>query len=385
MENNLDKIIEKVENIEKKLLEVPQERNLPIEVKSIEDEKANAYRVFAKSLSTVIASKNPAMEIETKGMTEGSATVGGAFVPTLVSNEIHTAFEKNGLITSLCRKVTIDSKSIDWPIHTTNGTVFAPGEAVQITDSSASSTKVTFTPVGLKSIHLFSSELEEDSLVPIVPYINEVMGEEFTAYLDKAALSGVTTSFSSGLMKNANISSVSAAAGGSASATLSTTTLSADDIANMLTKLQSNNTTYANGSVFVMNPNALGVVRKLKDTTNQYIFTNSNFGIPNAGINSLNGYPIEGYLFGKPVFISQQLPDATTSATGAGRNLGIILGNFKHMLIVERRGLTVAYTNEGSAGGVNTFDTDQTAIKFTQRVDVKPLKEDAFVKLVASA
>ena len=136
------------------------------------------------------------------------------------------------------------------------------------------------------------------------------------------------------------------------------TTLTGDDIIDLQIGLKSR---YQANAKFAMSSVTQGAVRKLKDTTNQYLWQ------PNYQA----GQPAT--LLGKPIFTWEDLP------TIAGNSLSIAYGDFSRAYVLAK------------IGGLNMVRDNVTAVGYTnfftyQRYGGIPLNNDSvkFLKFAAS-
>lgn len=354
-----------------------------------EEDKPNKWKLLFNSLIDLGKKKISSIEITKLAMmSEGDAGAGGVMTPTIVNDEIHLTLDKASVLRRIIPPENIiklpTGKTFDWPVDGNNEFVFSQGEAVAIPTGALSSTKVSFSPKYINALIPFTDDLAEDSVVPILPYITTKSIYGIGRKEDQMGLSGSTT-FTKGILADSTIPTVSAAGVNSFEA-FTTASISADDFADMVTVMEKANTLWASNAVWLGSAGAKGVIKKLKDGQNNYLWTNANFGIPGAG-EEYRGVKIDGYFFGKPwITINNALPDPTIvsgSTSAHGRNLGVILLNPDEMGMVVKRDVEVVLGTEATVGGFNTFEQNMKAIKTVERVDIGMLSASAAVKYIS--
>lgn len=130
----------------------------------------------------------------------------------------------------------------------------------------------------------------------------------------------------------------------------STTAITLDEVMDLFYSLKS---PYRKKAVFVMNDSTVKAIRKLKDSTGQYLWQPSvTAGEPDRILN-------------RPVKTSAYVPAITTG------NKVIAFGDFNYYWIADRQGRSFQRLNELYAA------TGQVGFKATQRVDGKLILPEA--------
>ena len=90
-----------------------------------------------------------------------------------------------------------------------------------------------------------------------------------------------------------------------------------------------------------------------------------------------------GFLHGKAVYVSDKMPDIASSAVSTKF---IYLGSHKvGIAFGDRQQMTLSTSKEATVGSTNMFETNQQAIKVTERVALQIIQPLAFVTLSTSA
>jgi len=117
-----------------------------------------------------------AMKVE-RSFNETTSTSGLNWVPVILSSQLMDLVQVWGKVAPLFTPVTMTSKTLDWPVLGSDLTAFLMPEAIldgtdaPITASTATTNKVTFTAQKMGVRTFASSELIEDSIVPMISFI----------------------------------------------------------------------------------------------------------------------------------------------------------------------------------------------------------------------
>jgi HK97 family phage major capsid protein len=207
---------------------------------------------------------------------------------------------------------------------------------------------VTLALKKLATIVPFTDEMLEDTGFDLISYVKELAGRGFAKEEDTAFLMGTGTPYT-GLMNDTNVNIVN---------TVSTNpkTFTVDQLQALIDATPS---VFARNGRFAMNRLARSVVRLMKDSNNNFIFSPATAGNPATVL----GYEVEEV---------DILPDLTTT----GNNKPILaFGDFKTAGTVATKGaLTVKQLTEATITDVdgettlNLAEQDMTALRFVERV-----------------
>lgn len=197
-----------------------------------------------------------------------------------------------------------------------------------------------------------SSDLLDDNAADLESWLADEVVEEFAKQEGASFVKGNGTNKPKGLLDYTKVANSAWAHGNIGyiasgdAATLGATPL--DKLVDLTFAIKAG---HRNGSRFLMNRNTLGTLRKVKDSTGNFIWTSS----AEAGVS--------GQLLGYPVTEDEEMP-----AIGANA-FPIAFGNFKRgYLIVDRRGVNVLrnpysnppyinfYTTKRVGGGMQNFE-----------------------------
>lgn len=276
---------------------------------------------------------------------ETTAADGGYLVPDVTRPEILRLMEEFGVARTDFRVLPMGkSKVITIPRKLTGATVTRTSENTAITDTKVTLDYVTLTASKVAAIVAMSSELDEDSIVDMGQYVNELLGESFAEEEDGQFYAG-TGSPHTGLFSSTHTfgNSVSVA---------DAENISYDDLVDCVYGIKSN---YLNGAVWRMHRTVYAEICKIKDNDGNPIVVNP-------------AEPTKASMFGYPIRLIESAP--TASGAGAGVPY-IVLGAGNKSIIGSKRDLTVKILTEATVDSVNLAENDLVGIRVTKR--------DAFV------
>ncbi|WP_340672510.1 phage major capsid protein [Bradyrhizobium ottawaense] len=213
-----------------------------------------------------------------KALRVADDTAGGYFVPDYFNAELDRNVVLFSPIRSVARVVQTSSPAVLWPNRQAGMTAQWVGET-----STRPSTNVTF---GERRYQVFelsayvdvSNQMLEDAALDIGALLNFEFAEEFGRAESAAFVNGASVIAPSGFMQDA---SVQYTPSGSASA------ITPDSLIDLYHAVKS---PYRSNAVWGMNSNTMATVRKLKDTTNNYLMAVA--GIANAPVTTILGRPV---------------------------------------------------------------------------------------------
>jgi HK97 family phage major capsid protein len=130
---------------------------------------------------------------------EGTANAGLAWVPTILSSQLMDLVQVWSKVAPLFTPITMTSKILDWPVLGADLTAFLMTEAVADTGadtpigaSTATTTKAMFTAKKFGVRTYASSEILEDSVVPMVPFIINNAAKVLARAIEDCIINGDT-------------------------------------------------------------------------------------------------------------------------------------------------------------------------------------------------
>ncbi len=233
--------------------------------------------------------------MEAKDITVGSNAGGGYALPKEISNQIEQFELKFSPVRRLVKVVQVGTTDYHELLNlrgTTSGWV---GETGTRSASNTPQLRDIVPTFGELYAYPQVSEWSLDDLqFNVENWLSMNVADEFAYQEGVAVISGNGTNKPTGMTNTTPVTSTDAASPVRAAAAYqyiasvaSPFAVTADSLIDVVYAL---NSAYRNGSVYVMNSATIGAVRKLKDTTNQYLWQPSvQAGQPNL----LNGYPVE--------------------------------------------------------------------------------------------
>lgn len=310
---------------------------------------------------------------ELRAANDIALTTSGAGVPTDMERRIVEKMQQAGVIRSLARVNTIDSKRT----ITVEGALPATsliGEAASVTqDEVTFGTAISVVPYKYATRLTISQEFIEDAIGSGgigtgLAYCADKCGMSIALKQEQAFTVGTGSSQPEGCMgssmqsKLANISQVTDL-GGAAQ-----TTITADNIIDTYHLVPPE---YRTGPRFawVMHDSVLKTVRKLKNSTatsgaTEYIWT-----VANSNADSMvGGFP--GTIYGVPYRVAKYGPTATVN-----NNVFMLIGNFEYFEIFDRTGVTSLIDPYSESA------THQVNLIVYTRTDSRIMLENAFAAI----
>ncbi len=290
---------------------------------------------------------------EIKAMGEATNTAGGALVPDEFSNNIIDLREQYGLFRQHVRIEPMNSETLTIPRRTTGMTVYYPGEGVQLTASDLAFDSVILTAKKYAALGIYSSELGEDAIINFGDRIAEEAAYAFALAEDDNGFNGDGTSAYCGTVGiREKLKGLSGT------------------IANIAGLVVGTGNAY---SELVLNDflNVVGTLPAYADTPNAAWFCHKYFyysvmlklALASGGVTEgevIKGQRVPMFL-GYPVRFAQKMPKVE-----ANSQVCSLLGDLnKGVALGDRRMITIAMSDQYK------FDTDQLAVKATQRIDIK--------------
>ena len=253
------------------------------------------------------------------------------------------SLQEENIFRSLAKIINTSSGDKKIPVSATKGTASWVDEEGLIPESDDSFGLTSIGAYKLATMIKVSEELLNDSFFNIQEYIAKEFARRIGAKEEEAFFVGDGTGKPTGIFHTTGGAEVGVTSG-------STTAITLDEVMDLFYSLKS---PYRKKAVFVMNDSTVKAIRKLKDSTGQYLWQPSvTAGEPDRILN-------------RPVKTSAYVP---AIATG---NKVIAFGDFNYYWIADRQGRSFQRLNELYAA------TGQVGFKATQRVDGKLILPEA--------
>ena len=274
---------------------------------------------------------------------EGTDSEGGYLVPDEFERTLVEALEEENVFRTLAHVIKTSSGDRKIPVVASKGTASWVDEEGAYTESDDAFSQVSIGAYKLGTMIKVSEELLADSVFDLEAYISKEFARRIGAREEE--------SFFNGDGKGKPLGILAAAGGAEVGVTAaSATAITADEVIDLFYSLKA---PYRKNAVWVLNDATVKQIRKLKDSTGQYLWQPSLVaGTPDT-------------ILGRPVKTSAFMP---TTAAGAKT---IAFGDFKYYWIADRQGRTFKKLSELYAAN------GQVGFMGTQRVDGKLILPEA--------
>ena len=302
---------------------------------------------YRTSFWDMMRSKAPLPSV-VNALQEGTDSEGGYLVPDEYERTLVEALEEENMFRQLAKVIRTSSGDRKIPVVATKGTASWIDEEGAYTESDDSFGQVAIGAYKVGTMIKVSEELLNDSVFDLESYIAKEFARRIGAKEEEAFFTGDGSGKPLGIL---------AATGGAETGVTaaSSTAVTADELMDLFYSLKS---PYRKKAVWVLNDSTIKAVRKLKDSTGQYLWQPSLVaGTPDT-------------LLGRPMKTSAYMP---VIAAGAKT---IAFGDFSYYWIADRQGRSFKRLNELYAAN------GQVGFLGFQRVDGKLVLSEA-VKVLA--
>ena len=274
---------------------------------------------------------------------EGTDSEGGYLVPDEFERTLVEALEEENVFRTLAHVIKTSSGDRKIPVVASKGSASWVDEEGAYQESDDAFSQVSIGAYKLGTMIKVSEELLADSVFDLEAYISKEFARRIGAREEE--------SFFNGDGKGKPLGILAATGGAEVGVTASSATaITADEVIDLFYSLKA---PYRKNAVWVLNDATVKQIRKLKDTTGQYLWQPSLVaGTPDT-------------ILGRPVKTSAFMP---TAAAGAKT---IAFGDFKYYWIADRQGRTFKKLSELYAAN------GQVGFMGTQRVDGKLILPEA--------
>ena len=268
---------------------------------------------------------------------EGTDSEGGYLVPDEFERTLVEALEEENVFRTLAHVIRTSSGDRKIPVVASKGSASWVDEEGAYQESDDAFSQVSIGAYKLGTMIKVSEELLADSVFDLEAYISKEFARRIGAREEE--------SFFNGDGKGKPLGILAATGGAEVGVTAaSATAITADEVIDLFYSLKA---PYRKNAVWLLNDATVKQIRKLKDTTGQYLWQPSLVaGTPDT-------------ILGRPVKTSAFMP---TAAAGAKT---IAFGDFKYYWIADRQGRTFKKLSELYAAN------GQVGFMGTQRVDGK--------------
>lgn len=274
---------------------------------------------------------------------EGTDSEGGYLVPDEFERTLVEALEEENVFRTLAHVIHTSSGDRKIPVVASKGSASWVDEEGAYQEYDDAFSQVSIGAYKLGTMIKVSEELLADSVFDLEAYISKEFARRIGSREEE--------SFFNGDGKGKPLGILAAAGGAEVGMTAaSATAITADEVIDLFYSLKA---PYRKNAVWLLNDATVKQIRKLKDSTGQYLWQPSLVaGTPDT-------------ILGRPVKTSAFMP---TAAAGAKT---IAFGDFKYYWIADRQGRTFKKLSELFAA------TGQVGFMGTQRVDGKLILPEA--------
>ena len=319
--------------------------NIPNNNLNLEGKTGRATNEYNNAFWNSMRNKN-SFEIQ-NALQIGTDSEGGYLAPDEFEGNLIESLQEENIFRQLANVIKTSSGDRKIPVVTGKGTASWVDEEGLIPESDDTFGQVSIGAYKLATIIKVSEELLNDSVFNLEQYIAKEFARRIGAKEEEAFFIGDGTGKPTGIFANTGGAEVGVTAA-------SATAITLDEIMDLFYSLKS---TYRKNGIFTMNDTTVKAIRKLKDSTGQYIWQPSiSAGAPDTILN-------------RPVKTSSYIP-----ILGAGSKY-IAFGDFKYYWVSDRQGRSFQRLNELYAAN------GQVGFKATQRVDGKLVLAEA-VKVI---
>lgn len=282
---------------------------------------------------------------------EGTDSEGGYLVPDEFERTLVEALEEENVFRTLAHVIKTSSGDRKIPVVASKGTASWVDEEGAYTESDDAFSQVSIGAYKLGTMIKVSEELLADSVFDLEAYISKEFARRIGAREEESFFNGDGKGKPLGILAAKDGAEVGVTAA-------SATSITADEVIDLFYSLKA---PYRKNAVWVLNDATVKQIRKLKDSTGQYLWQPSLVaGTPDT-------------ILGRPVKTSAFMP---TAAAGAKT---IAFGDFKYYWIADRQGRTFKKLSELYAAN------GQVGFMGTQRVDGKLILPEAIKVLQMKA
>ena len=263
---------------------------------------------------------------------EMTKSANGAIIPTTIANRIiKKVYDISPILRSSTRYNV--KGNLDLPYYDTDTTTISVGykaEFSPLTSSSGTFASITLTGFLAGALTKISRSLINNAQFDVVGFVVDEMAYQISRFIEGELLHG-TTDYVTGLSTLTN--SLTAA---------SANAITADEVVQLKDKIKD---VYQNNAIWIMSPATRTALRLLKDDMGRYLLQDD--------ISS----PFGNTLLGKPVYVSDNMPEIAT------KNTVIFYGDMRGLATKFSEDINVEvlrekYADEHAVGVISWFEFD---------------------------
>ena len=307
----------------------------------VETKTGRASDEYKMNFWNAMRSKFPSPSV-VNALQVGTETEGGYLVPDEFEHTLIEALEEENFFRRIATVIHSTSGDRKIPVVASKGSAAWIDEEGTYGESDDAFGQISLGAYKLGTLIKVSEELLNDSAFPLEPYITREFARRIGTKEEEAFFTGDGSGKPTGIL--------AATGGADIGVTTTGATITADDVIDLYYSLR---VPYRKKAKWIMNDATVNALRKLKDTTGQYLWEPSLVaGTPNK-------------ILGCEVITSPFMP-----SVAAGEK-SIAFGDFSYYWIADRTGRTFKRLNELYAA------TGQVGFIGNQRVDGKLILPEA--------
>lgn len=352
MENDLNLLTAEIKRMERKeSLEAEMNKpvNAPITEKPMRVEKdapaktgraSDAYKTAFWNLTRRKADMTPELR---NALEEGTDSEGGYLVPDEFEQTLVQGLKENTVIRSYAHVITTSGGMHKIPVVAAHGSAAWIDEEGAYTESDETFGQVQLDAHKVGTVIKVSEELLNDSAFDLESYIRSEFVRRIGDKEEEAFLVGNGTGKPTGILN--------ATGGGQVGVTTATSTaITADELIDLFYSLKA---PYRKNAIWVLNDSTVRVIRKLKDSTGNYLLQPA---LKDGEVSTI---------LGRPYYTSAFAPEIVAGAKT------IIFGDLSYYWIGDRQGVSFKRLNELYAGN------GQVGFLASKRLDGKTVLPEA--------
>lgn len=320
----------------------------------VEDASVRSWRQYLRGDSSQVSNIRANQQVNPN-------TAGGFLVPTVILNEIIKPVNDPIFMRQISRVQTIRG-NVSVPRQTNRATSYWQGETETATATSVTTGLRDFKPHRVTVKTSNSRLLIEQSVIDVEQWLAEELDYSVRLKEEAAAMQGTGVGQWLGIFTASN-DGISTARDVE---TAGSGTIAADDIMSVMMNCKM---TIRNRASWVGSRQFVTAVMKLKDSANQYIFSES------AGIGNVLAVGTPMVLKGRPLYESESAPTALTAG-----NYPVVFGDFQYYQIYDFLNLAIQVLVEDPYASAGEYG--YVMHKFS---DGAPVLEEAFSRLKVKA
>lgn len=340
--------IARMERLEAMDAQLSKPVSTPITEKPASAEKQDtktgrASDAYKKAFWNVTRHKDSMTPELKNALQEGIDTEGGYLVPDEFENTLVTGLNESTVIRAHAKVITTSSGSHKIPVVASHGSAAWIDEGGAYTESDETFGQVQLDAHKVGTVIKVSEELLADAAFDLESYIRSEFTRRIGDKEEEAFLTGNGTAKPTGILN--------ATGGGEVGVTTaSPTAITADELIDLYYSLKA---PYRKNAVWILNDTTVKAIRKLKDSTGNYLLQPA---LKDGEVSTI---------LGRPYFTTAFAPEIAAGAKT------VIFGDLSYYWIGDRRGITFKRLNELYAG------SGQVGFLASRRLDGKTVLPEA--------